>query len=239
MADETKDKLFSRTEYRRVIAWPERIQREAPFFADVFEGAEPRRVLDVGCGTGEHARHFAEQGWQAVGIDVSENMIDDARELAGSTDGGGSARYEKLQEQMRDLLTGVSGALAPGARLLVQLLNYERILGTSMRILPVNFRPLPEDEGEGEIVFLRVMTPRADGALDFYPITLTLRPGDEDAPVELRSAKKGKHTAWTWERLEPLFAAAGFHDVRVLGGMSETPFSALESPDLVLIATKG
>ena len=37
MAHESKEKLFSRTEYRRVIAWPERIRREAPFLAEALD----------------------------------------------------------------------------------------------------------------------------------------------------------------------------------------------------------
>jgi SAM-dependent methyltransferase len=259
------DKIFSRTEYRRVIAWPERIRREAPFLASVFAEAAPRRLLDVGCGTGEHTRHFAEEGWEAVGIDISEKMVEDAVELAGTTERGGSARYElraaadagglpevrfggaicigntfaflETESELDAVLGGVAAALVPGARFLVQLLNYEKIVGLSIRNLPVNYRPLPDEEGEGEIVFLRIMTPRGDGALDFYPITLTLRPG-ADPPVEVRSARKGKHTAWQRQPLEDAFGRAGFGDLRVLGGMSDTPFSALETPDLVMIATR-
>ena len=65
MADENHDKLYTRTEYRRVIAWPERIKREAPFLAKAVKAAPVRKLLDVGCGSGEHTRHFAELGWEA------------------------------------------------------------------------------------------------------------------------------------------------------------------------------
>ena len=85
MADETKD-IFTRTQYRKMVAWPERIRREAPFLEGVFEPAPERKLLDVGCGTGEHSRHFAELGWTAVGVDVSESMIGNANDLAGATE---------------------------------------------------------------------------------------------------------------------------------------------------------
>lgn len=44
-------------------------------------GAE---VLDVGCGSGEHAAWLAERGFTVVGIDFSENAIRRARETHGS-----------------------------------------------------------------------------------------------------------------------------------------------------------
>jgi SAM-dependent methyltransferase len=266
MGDAAHDRLWSRTEYRRVIAWPERIRREAPFLDAVTRAAPFRKLLDVGCGSGEHTRHFAELGWHAVGIDVSERMMEEAKALAGTTPAGGTARFElrpaaeaaKLPEapfgaaiclgntlafletesDVRGLLGGVAGALAPGAPFLVQMLNYERIVSLPVRALPVNVRPMPEEEGEGEIVFLRVLRPRADGDVDFYPITLELVPGDEEPEVRVRSAKHVVHHAWTRAILEPALAAAGFEQLHLFGGMSETPWSREESPDLVLRCVK-
>ncbi|MBK9967495.1 MAG: hypothetical protein IPP07_22530 [Holophagales bacterium] len=46
---------YARLSYRRLIAWPARIQREAPFLREVLAGAPSKRLLDLGCGTGEHA----------------------------------------------------------------------------------------------------------------------------------------------------------------------------------------
>lgn len=40
------------------------------------------RVLDIGCGNGNHVMYFAEQGLSAAGIDISESAIDIARERA-------------------------------------------------------------------------------------------------------------------------------------------------------------
>jgi SAM-dependent methyltransferase len=260
------DKIYTRSEYRKVIAWPERIEREAPFLEHVLGEASPRRLLDVGCGTGEHSRHFAERGFTTVGIDISENMIEDAVGLAGPTEAGGSARYElreaaaaadlpeapfggaiclgntlaflESEEELARFLGGIAAALAPGAPFLVQLLNYERIEMKGIRHLPLNFRSLPEEEGDGEIVFLRILDPRGDGTIDFFPVSMTIRP-DHEPPVEIRSARQAKHIAWKRATLEKAFASAGFDRIRMLGGMSEMPFEPLDSPDLVLIARRG
>jgi SAM-dependent methyltransferase len=37
-------------------------------------------ILDLGCGTGKHAKHFAELGYSVVGVDKSAAMIDIAKE---------------------------------------------------------------------------------------------------------------------------------------------------------------
>jgi SAM-dependent methyltransferase len=50
------------------------------------------RVLDAGCGTGEHALLAASHGADAVGIDVSPVAIERAREKAGAR--GIKARFE-------------------------------------------------------------------------------------------------------------------------------------------------
>jgi SAM-dependent methyltransferase len=267
MAEAAHDRLYSRTEYRRVIAWPERIRREAPFLEAVTRAAPARTLLDVGCGSGEHTRHFAELGWSAVGIDVSEKMLGEAAALAGVTAKGGVGRFEQRaaadaarlpeapfgaaiclgntlaflesEAEVSALIGGVAAALSPGAPFLIQLLNYERIRSLPVRALPVNVRPLPEGEGEGEVVFIRILQPRADGNVDFYPITLELRPGGETPEVCVRSANHVVHHAWTRAVLEPVLARAGFEALRVFGGMAEEPWSVTDSPDLVLLARKG
>lgn len=262
---EAESDLFAGSHYRRVIAWPERIRREAPFLEAVTAQAPNRALLDVGCGTGEHSRFFAEAGWQAVGIDIAEPMIAQARDLEGAATGGGTARFERrdvaeaasLPEApfgaaiclgnalayvaggpaLRAFLGGVAAALAPGGIFLLQMLNYERILGLPVRAMPVNVRPLPPEEGPGDIVFVRVFTPRDDGTVAFTPITLRLRPGHEPL-VEVQAAREGTHHPWKRPRLIDALEEAGFERIRALGGMAEVPYRATDSPDLVLIGRR-
>jgi SAM-dependent methyltransferase len=42
-------------------------------------GDGPGRLLDVGCGTGAHTASFADRGWNVVGVDISEDLLDHAR----------------------------------------------------------------------------------------------------------------------------------------------------------------
>jgi SAM-dependent methyltransferase len=50
------------------------------------------RVLDPGCGTGEHTTHLARLGYDVLGIDSSEHAIEQAR--ANAVQQGISARFE-------------------------------------------------------------------------------------------------------------------------------------------------
>ena len=50
-------------------------------------------ILDLCCGTGQLLSFFCEKGYKGVGIDLSESMLNRAREHATSYLGKGSARF--------------------------------------------------------------------------------------------------------------------------------------------------
>lgn len=60
------------------------IGRPQPVFADLAERGTIRgRVLDVGCGTGEHALMAAARGLEVTGVDLAPKAIATARRKAG------------------------------------------------------------------------------------------------------------------------------------------------------------
>ena len=106
---------------------------------------------------------------------------------------------------------GLAGLLLPGAPVLFQLLNYDRILDQRITSLPLNVR---EDDAE-RVVFLRLMDPRPDGTVLFNPTTLRWRPGEEP-PVEVVTGKNVVLKAWRRIELEAVLTTAGFPDRRGL-----------------------
>jgi len=106
-----------------------------------------QRVLDLGCGTGRHSVAFAELGLEVIGLDLSEPLLEQARETAARA----NVDVRWLQRDMRDLedldpvdacvslytafgffgdaedaevLRQVTGALKPGGRFLLDITNF-------------------------------------------------------------------------------------------------------------------
>jgi SAM-dependent methyltransferase len=248
------DDLYSRVDYRRLVAWPARIEREWPFLSRVL-GAHGR-VLDLGAGTGEHSRFLASQGFEVVGIDSSPAMLAKAmdtplppnlafvegdiaevgRLTSGWFDGaiclGNTLPHVRGREALARLMSGLRARLRPGAPFLLQVLNYARVFDGGQRFLPLNFR---KDEGEGEIVFVRLMTPRPDGTVVFTPSTLRYRP-DGEPPLEVVAARHVELTGWRRGELERALEAAGFGRLEIHGTVGDVPFDPAASPDLVIVA---
>jgi len=79
--------------YTRSMPAPWDIGRPQPAFVRLAErGLLAGRVLDAGCGTGEHTLLAASHGADAVGVDVSPRAIERARGKAASR--GIKARFE-------------------------------------------------------------------------------------------------------------------------------------------------
>lgn len=57
-------------------------------------GLQPRRLLDVGCGTGGHSLEWAGRGIDCVGIDLSPTMIELARSKAASANLPGQITWQ-------------------------------------------------------------------------------------------------------------------------------------------------
>jgi SAM-dependent methyltransferase len=246
---------YGRIAYRGLIAWPERLQREAPMLQRVFGGAPSPRLLDLGCGSGEHARLLASLGFQPTGVDVSASQLEAARavdpgghylqasltklpaELAGQGGAlcvGNTLPHLCEEADLRAFFSGLATCLLPDAPFLLQLLNYDRILDRGERTFPLVLRP--GEGGEGETVFLRLMTHHGEGRLSFTPARLRYNPGSAQ-PLELLAAHEVPLRGWRRAEVEALLAGSGFRIQEVLGGMIGDPWSTTSS-DLVVLAVR-
>jgi len=55
---------------------------ECDFFERELNYDKSLRILDVGCGTGRHAIELSDRGYSVTGIDLSDSMLDKARQKA-------------------------------------------------------------------------------------------------------------------------------------------------------------
>ncbi|HEY1133422.1 MAG TPA: class I SAM-dependent methyltransferase [Nocardioides sp.] len=70
--------------FRAMAERGEDVHGEAAFVADLIPA--PARILDAGCGTGRVAVRLHELGYDVVGVDVDEAMLDQARAAAPALD---------------------------------------------------------------------------------------------------------------------------------------------------------
>jgi SAM-dependent methyltransferase len=248
---------FSRSNYRSLIAWEARMEREGPFLERALADLPERSLVDLGCGTGEHSRWFAGRGFRVVGLDASESMIASAGEeplppglqfirgdmreadriltgrFGAALSLGNTIPFLTEEADLRRGLEAVFAILLPGGRFLFQILNYEKLIGGKVRHLPLNFRP-GED---GEIVFLRLLDYREGERVLFMPTTLRIRP-DAEEPVELVHSRRVELRGWTRAGILPALESAGFHLLGLFGSMQSDPFDPVQSPDLVVLAER-
>lgn len=252
--DTPKPDAYGRIAYPGLIAWPERLQREAPMLERVLAAAPSRQVLDLGCGSGEHTRFLKALGFEVTGVDASPSQLEAARRAdpggryvqasltelgraievgqGGALCVGNTLPHLNEETEVRAFFSGLVDVLLPGAPLLLQLLNYDRILDRGERTFPVVLRP---GEADGEnTVFLRLMTHHGGGRLTFTPAHLRYRPGS-GSPLELVAAHDVPLRGWRRAELETLLGETGFAVDEVLGAMTGDAWSATSS-DLVIVA---
>ena len=144
-------------DYDRFVHWPKRLAAELPFIERQLVASGARRVLDVACGTGQHAIALARQGYQVTGADLSAPMIARAQENAairrgeapyspdfvvagfgelatkvgGSFDAllclGNSLPHVLAEQALQATLADFAAVLRPGGLLLVQNRNLDAV----------------------------------------------------------------------------------------------------------------
>lgn len=239
--------------YDVMVDWRERLEREAPFFAHLFQLNNAHRVLDVGCATGGHVLRFAEMGLDAVGADPSAEMVRLARERAEGRSGarfvqagfgdlrvrtgegfdvvtcvGNTLPHALTRPDLDRALADIAAVLRPGGLLAIQQLNYDRILKEKRRFLGVS-----SGTREGiEHLFFRFYD--YDGPRLIFNV-VTFKKAESKWDYHVGSTRL---QAITRQDLAESLAAAGFESTRWFGSYSEEPFAPESSGDLVVIAAK-
>ncbi len=239
--------------YDAAVDWPARLEREGPFLLRVLADAPSRRVIDLGSGTGEHARWLADQGFAVVGIEGVPERWEAAR--LGAPAGvqhllGDLGAVEAMvrgqfgaalclgntlpallgSESLSRMLSGLRRRLLPGAPFVAHLFNYDRLFARGERQLPARFL----SSGEDELVFLRLLELRDDGVVSATETVLEHTPSR--AQIEVLHSRHLFQHGWRYQELLTVLDVAQFKRVEAFGGFAQEPFEQMRSEELVLVA---
>lgn len=121
-------------------------------------GQGPKNILDVACGSGGYAKHFSDLGHQVVAIDLDEQMIKGLKTKVPELEshvmnmhdidslnqhfdviyciGNSLVHLDHLQE-IKQFLMKCYEQLNEGGTLVLQIVNYDRILDQKVKELPM------------------------------------------------------------------------------------------------------
>lgn len=256
----TTSDRYASFDYSRLISWDDRLRREWPFLEEVLRDAPSNQILDLGSGTGEHARFLADKGFDVLGVDASPAMLEKARATTSGTNPqfaegdmrdvtrvAGERRFGGVlcvgnalphltgEDDVKQMAANLRKVLLPGAPVVIQILNYERYETKKERSLPLAFLPDKENP-DSTIVFLRAMEFHGERRVTFMPTILTMRP-DREPPMELVASQRVEIRGWRGSDLVEAFRAAGFPSTELFGSYQKAPFDAAESRDVIFVAS--
>ena len=208
--------------------------RDVEFVVDQLSrhGVDGRRLLEVGCGTGEHTRRFVERGFDVTAVDAYEGMLSVARGKLGSDGGPESGSAAGTVAFRRDALPGIEvdrrydaavairgviNHVSPDA-LVLAVRRFADALAEGGLVVFDN-SPLPPDgnqpgldvgkTADGRYVRVARHAPREDERLDWRSVTFT---ADGDPFVSSRPM-----TPFADETVRDALVDAGF-DVETVDG---------------------
>lgn len=203
-----------------------------------------KHILDIGCATGELAVQLAAGGAEVTGIDLNEDLIQQAISTKKHNDltfqqGNMLELDQDFKPQQFDavlcfgntlvhlnstalilcMLKGACVVLKPGGKLLIQLLNYDYICGEGVETLPVI-----ETE---KIRFIRRYQFSNDSDLVGFQTNLEIKANNrvvsnETSLLALKSTK-----------LITLLEESGFRNIQLYANFKQEPFGGKHIPLVV------
>lgn len=220
---ESYDRLTNDVDYRAIVEFYDEILRR--------EGAAPRSVADLACGTGSVSAIFAERGLWVVGVDISEEMLTVAQQKTGGMDNPPWFVCQPLQKlrlpRAVDLAVCALDSLdyitepadcAMAIRRIYKALNPGGIfifdVNTPQKLRAMDGQVFLDEDEDVFCVWRGEFDERTN--ICSYGMDLFQRCG----AVWSRSFEEHREYAYTREQLEGYLQAAGFSRIEVFGDRS-------------------
>ncbi len=237
-------------DYDHLTRFQERLARETKIMIRWIARYHFRSAVDVACGSGLHAIILAQLGVRAVGADLSETMIEQAKRHAaefqvavdwvvaamedapphikGTFDAvlclGNSLPHLLTQGEFETAIRNFAKLLCAGGVVILQLLNYQRIISREERIIGIH------RHGDTEYIRFYDFLPYL---IQFNLLTIKWKP--QAATHTLHSTCLYPYQA---DDLTSVLLRHGFREIELFGDMNFQPFDADASPNLVIVAKK-
>jgi glycine/sarcosine N-methyltransferase len=225
--------------------------RQRGFFEHLVGSGPVDSILDVGCGTGEHLSWFSARGLRSYGLEPDETMFRELklRRWPGTVPTLLPAGVETLpgaigekadlvlclgntlphlpdRAAARQAVRRMADTLSPRGHLVIQTVNFDRILEEGSVSFPVIERTLPDG---GRVSFFR------EYDLDALPERLLFR-------TLLVTPKGEQRGAWPLvplrrDEMAQFLCAAGLPAMQAFGDYDRRPFAG-NSPALILLAQR-
>lgn len=184
VSDEEYHDWISR-QYDLVIDWDQRISNEIPDLISLFKKQKVKKILDVGCGTGEHDILLAKNGLEVLGLERSALMFAKAQDKRNKLPSNTKKRLEFVRGEYKDilnnlenqfdaaifmgnalahdpdwkgLLAAVSKSLKKRSLMIMQITNLEKVFKRGKRLQDFNIRVSKKGQTE-ELAFIEFFDP--------------------------------------------------------------------------------
>jgi glycine/sarcosine N-methyltransferase len=237
-------------QYDTMTSFEKRFVQERPFFQALIRRFHFQSALDAGCGSGFHSILLSQLGVNVTGVDVSTEMLrlaqDHARAnnvqlrtLQGAFENLGDLMKERFasvfvmgnslvhllsSDEVEKALRNFAEVLEPRGILVIQILNYERVLAARAHI--------QNEKQAGAKTFVRSYDYDDTGVL-FNILTREQKDVTVEERMQTIRLRPVLHT-----ELMTLLKRVGFVDIELFGGITLLPFDAANSKDLVVLASK-
>ncbi len=236
--------------YDSMFSFDSRLVAARQFVGALGERVKAAAAVDVGCGTGAYSLALAAAGIRTIAADVSQTMLDKAHanasrlgisiecRLAGLEElteaitcpvdlivcMGNTLPHLLTPESLASALDGCHGILNSGGHLVLQLLNYERILARRERVVGVSRNADRE--------FVRFYD-FIDPLIQFNLLEL-----DWGKPVLTTSLSGTMLFPYKAAQLRSALAARGFGEVELFGGLGFKTYDSESSETLLILARR-
>ncbi len=239
------------SDYDAMTNFEQRVQKEQKIFQKWVERFSINTVLDAACGTGLHAIVLSQLGVNIIGADISVEMLDEARKNAKNAGEeirwiqspmqqlsqkisdkfdavfclGNSLPHLTDEKDLKAVVKGFSERLHPDGILVLQILNYNKILNEKNRI--VNIKRNEKHE------FIRFY----DFLEDLIRFNILRIQWEGNNPVHHQLVST-ELMPYLKDQLFRVLQNKGFRDIETFGNMTFDPFLENESSNLVMVAKK-